>query len=86
MSKEGTTWRKQGPASVSGVYKLTDQEKVYLGLKKPEPLKHLIHIVIPVHHTARAVVWESRFVSAASLPGWIKQYPNLEFVRDGGWW
>lgn len=79
MSEKGTTWRKQ---ETSRVYDLTEREQIILGLKKPKPLEDLIHIIIPVHHTSRSVIWESRFVTLAALKGYAKQYPNLEIVRE----
>ena len=66
---------------VFGVYKLTEREKRWLGLKKPAPLKGSIHIVIPVHYGSRAVTWESRFVTEGSFKGWLEQYPDLQVIE-----
>ena len=82
LSEFYSSSRKSHP-DVFGVYNLTEKEKIALGLiKKPKPLKGLIHIVIPVHYKAQGVMWESRFVTAGALEGYREQYPNLEVV-DG---
>jgi len=61
--------------------KLTDQERIWLGLKKPTPLKGTIHIVIPSHYGANGVIWEDRFVTENALVGWKEQYPNLQIIK-----
>ena len=64
------------------VYELTEDEKVRIGLKKPQPLNGTIHIVIPVHYGAQGVQWQDRFVTPAALEGWKAQYPNMEVIDD----
>lgn len=61
--------------------KLTDEERIWLGLKRPTPLKGTIRIVIPEHYSSRGMKWESRFVTAGSLSSWKEQYPNLQIVK-----
>lgn len=77
-------WRQRARAEnvdgVFGVYKLTDAEKICLGLKKPAPLRGTIHIVIPEHYGSSAAMWTSRFVTEAQLPGFLKQYPDLQII------
>lgn len=75
--------RKSHP-DVFGVYHLTERERINLGLQQPPPLKGLIHIMVPIHRDASSMQWESRFVTRSSLPGWLRQYPNLEIVGRGG--
>lgn len=79
MPQKGMTWRKK---VFQDVYNLTDQEKVSLGLKKPAPLRDLVHIVIPVHHSSHGVIWESRFVAVAAVPSWRSQYLEMEEVEN----
>lgn len=63
------------------VYTLTEQEKEWLGLKKPAPLKGTIHISIPVHYGGRALMWVDRFVTEGQLEGYKEQYPNLQIIE-----
>lgn len=67
----------------TGVYELTETEKLRMGLKKPKPLKGNIHIVIPVHYGTQGVQWQDRFVTPASLEWYRQQYPNMEVIDDG---
>ena len=81
LSEFYSSSRKSHP-DVFGVYTLTEKEKIALGLiRRPKPLKGLIHIVIPVHYKAQGVMWESRFVTAGALDGWREQYPNLQIME-----
>ena len=77
-------WRQRARAEnvdgVFGVYKLTDAEKIRLGLKKPAPLRGTIHIVIPEHYGSSRVIWMSRFVTEAQLDGYKAQYPDMQII------
>lgn len=66
----------------NGIWKLTDEEKISLGLKKPAPLKGTIQIVIPLHYGTKGVWWQSRFVTEAEMEGYLAQYPNLQILDE----
>lgn len=81
MAAKGEKWRKTASVQWTGVYDLTEQEKIQLGLvKKPKTLEDLVHIVIPVHHNSHGIIWESRFVTPAAVDLWRAQYPNMEVI------
>ena len=70
-------------AAEYGVRKLTEQEKINLGLKRPAPPTDLVEIVMPVHRTASSMAWETRLVSRASLQRIKKEHPNIEMPGEG---
>lgn len=53
-------------AEVFGVYKLTEREKINLGLKRKPPETDLVKVVIPVHRTSSSMAWETRAVPRAT--------------------
>lgn len=55
-------------ADVFGVYKLTPEERVALGLQEPPKSADLVEVVIPVHRTSSSMTWETRSVPRISLP------------------
>lgn len=66
----------------SDVYTLTRDEKIALGLiKKPKPLAHLVHIVIPEHYGAQGMMWASRFIPESQLQYYQDNYPNLQVIE-----
>lgn len=65
---------------VFGVYKLTEEEKIRIGLKKPEPEEGTICVAIPVHYRS-GMQWENRLVTPAQLKRYRAQYPGLRVIR-----
>ena len=63
----------------SGVYTLTEREKIALGLKKPKP-SVTVRVVIPVHHTSSGMIWETHEVSPAMYRLLREQYPDMEVI------
>lgn len=74
---------RQEHAAEYGVRKLTEQEKINLGLKKPAPPTDLIEVVVPVHRSSSGMAWETRIVSKASLPRLKKEHPDIEVPGEG---
>lgn len=64
------------------LYNLSDAEKIRLGLKKPEPPKGTIHVVIPMHYGAKGVWWKSRYITPAEYLTFRAAHPNLQVI-DG---
>ena len=68
--------------NTSDVYKLTEDERVWLGLSKRKiPAKDMVKVVMPVHYSSHGVIWETVRVSKASLYELKAQYPNLEVIK-----
>lgn len=63
-------------------YDLTETEKIWLGLKKPAPLRGTIQIVIPEHYGSKGVMWTSRFVTEAQLDSYLAQYPGMQILDE----
>lgn len=62
--------------------KLTEKDKIWLGLKKqPKVIKDTTKIVIPVHYTSRGVMWETRTVNKNTLDELRAQHPNMEVIE-----
>lgn len=75
-------YQQEKRRETTDVFNLTEQEKINLGLiKKPKPVRDLIHIVVPEHYGASGLIWQSHFVTEAALTLWIRQYPNLEVIE-----
>lgn len=49
-------------------------------LRMPEPLRGLIHIVVPEHYGSSGAMWVSRFITEAQMPSFLKEYPNLQII------
>lgn len=78
MAGKGKTWRKLASQQFSSV-----EEKISIGLiRKPEVLRDLVHIVIPVHYGSHGVIWESQFIDERQLELWQNAYPDLQVVND----
>lgn len=76
---------KKGNAShnqTGETYRLTETEKIWLGLKKPAPLRGTIQIVIPEHYGSKGVMWTSRFVTEAQLDSYLAQYPGMQILDE----
>ena len=74
--------QKYRAENYSSVYTLTEKEKIALGIiKKPKPLKNLVHIVIPEHYGAKGVMWNSRFIPESQLQYYRDNYPNLQIIE-----
>ncbi len=83
MAGKGKTWRKLASQQFGSVYDLTEEEKISIGLiRKPEVLRDLVHIVIPVHYGSHGVIWESQFIDERQLELWQNAYPDLQVVND----
>ena len=68
--------------TTNSVWKLTEQEKIALGIiKKPKPLGNMIHIVVPEHYGAQGMMWASRFIPESQLQYYQDNYPNLQVIE-----
>lgn len=63
------------------VYKLTERDRIMLGLKKKEKLKGNIRVCVPLHYGSKGVWWESMMVTDAELPEMMAKYPNLQVIE-----
>lgn len=64
-----------------GVYNLTEDEKVWLGLKRRPIRKGNILIAVPVHYTSSSCEWHTEWVSDLMLPKYRVVHPNLQVLE-----
>jgi len=73
--------RAENIDGVFGVYKLSEAEKLRLGLKKPAPVIGDIRVAIPKHYGANGVQWVSEYVTEAQLETLKVRYPKLQVIE-----
>ena len=64
-----------------GVFKLTEHDKIRLGLKKKAKPAGNIRTVVPLHYGTKGVWWESKMVTAQEMPEMYAKYPNLQVIE-----
>ena len=65
----------------SDVYSLTEDEKVWLGLKHRPIRKGNILIAVPVHYTSSSCEWHTEWISDFMLPKYRVVHPNLQVLE-----
>ena len=64
-----------------GVYNLTEDEKVWLGLKRRPIRKGNILIAVPVHYTSSSCEWHTEWISDLMLPKYRCEHPDLQVLE-----
>lgn len=64
-----------------GVYNLTEDEKVWLGLKRRPIRKGNILIAFPVHYTSSSCEWHTEWISDLMLPKYRCEHPDLQVLE-----
>ena len=64
-----------------GVYNLTEDEKVWLGLKRRPVKRGNILIAVPVHYTSSSCEWHTEWISDLMLPKYRVVHPNLQVLE-----
>ena len=65
----------------SDVYSLTEDEKVWLGLKIRPVKRGNILIAVPVHYTSSSCEWHTEWISDLMLPKYRCVHPNLQVLE-----
>lgn len=64
------------------IRQLRKEEETKALLKKAEPVKDMIHIVIPDHYGSSGLIWISRFVTEQQLDAYLAQYPSMQILDE----
>ena len=64
------------------IRQLRKEEETKALLKKAEPVKDMIHIVISDHYGSSGLIWISRFVTEQQLDAYLAQYPSMQILDE----
>ncbi len=63
-----------------GVFRISNEERIRLGLKKKPRGALTLKIVYPVHVDGRAMYYQTTMIAQDELEGYLQKYPNLEIM------
>lgn len=68
------------PYDTSSIFKLTDEERIRLGLIKAPEKARTLKIVYPVHVSARAMYYQTVVIPKDDLWAWMAKHPGVEVI------
>ncbi len=65
------------------IYKLSQRERIRLGLEKAPKGPLNVKIVYPVHVSASAMYYVTKMIAKSELAEYLVEHPDLEVMNNG---
>lgn len=64
------------------IYRLTDTEKIWLGLKTPEKIPGTVRVAFPEHYGSAAVMWRTKWIQKSQVDAYRAKYPEMQVIEE----